>query len=78
LKIVRGEKIRVAPTDPTEMSNPDLIGNPVVTHEDYDAPSSSRKKNKQDVHEVNSSSEETASESPSGGDDDEVNKEEKE
>jgi hypothetical protein len=66
------------PADPTELFDPDLIGNPVVTHKEYDAPSSSGKKKKQDVQEVHISSEETASESPSGGGDDEVNKEEKE
>jgi hypothetical protein len=66
------------PADPAELSDPDLIGNPVVTREEYDAPSSSRKKKKQDVQEVHNTSEETASESPSGGGDDEVNKEEKE
>jgi hypothetical protein len=50
----------------------------VGTHEEYDAPSNSRKKKKQDVQEVHNTSEETASESPSGGGDYEVNKEEKE
>jgi hypothetical protein len=50
----------------------------VVTHEEYDAPSSSRKKNKQYIHEVHNTLEETTSESPSRGGDDKVNKEEKE
>jgi hypothetical protein len=66
------------PLDPAEFSDPDLIGNPVVTREEYDAPRSSRKKKKQYVQELHSTSEETASESPSRGGDDEVNKEEKE
>jgi hypothetical protein len=66
------------PTDPTELSDPDLIGNLVVTHKEYDAPSSSRKKKKQYVQEVKSSSEETTSKSPSRGGDHEVNKEGKE
>jgi hypothetical protein len=37
------------PADPAEPSDLDLIGNPVVTREEYDAPSSNRKKKKQDV-----------------------------
>jgi hypothetical protein len=60
------------------MFDPDLIGSLVVTHEEYDAPSSSRKKNKEDVQEIHSTSEETVSDSPSGGGDDKVDKEEKE
>jgi hypothetical protein len=50
----------------------------VVTHEEYDAPNSSRKKNKEDVQEIHSTSEETTSDSRSGGGDNEVDKEEKE
>jgi hypothetical protein len=60
-----------------ELYDPDLIGSPVVTCEEYDAPNSSRKKKKEDVQEIQSTSEETASDSPSGGDV-EVDKEEKE
>jgi hypothetical protein len=37
------------PVDPTDLSDPDLIGNLVVTREEYDAPSSNRKKKKKDV-----------------------------
>jgi hypothetical protein len=37
------------PVDQSELSDPDLIGSPVVTHEEYDAPNNSRKKNKEDV-----------------------------
>jgi hypothetical protein len=37
------------PIDQDELSNPDLIGSPVVTREEYDAPSNSRKKKKEDV-----------------------------
>jgi hypothetical protein len=37
------------PADPTKLSDPDLIGNLVVTCEEYDAPSSSKKKKKKDV-----------------------------
>jgi hypothetical protein len=55
------------PTDPAELSDPDLIGNPVVTHEEYDSPSNNKKKKKQYVQEIHSTTEETASESPSGG-----------
>jgi hypothetical protein len=50
----------------------------VVTREEYDAPSSSRKQKKEDVEKINSTSEETALNSPSGGEDNEVDKEEKE
>jgi hypothetical protein len=37
------------PVDQEELSDPDLIGSPVVTCEEYDAPSTSRKKKKEDV-----------------------------
>jgi hypothetical protein len=50
----------------------------MVTHEEYDAPSSSRKKKKEYVQEIHNTSKNTASDSPSRGRDDEVNKEEKE
>jgi hypothetical protein len=62
----------------TELSDPDLIGSLVVTREEYDAPSSSRKKMKEDVQEIHSTSEENASYSPIEGGDDEVDKVEKE
>jgi hypothetical protein len=62
----------------TELSDPNLIGSPVVTREEYDAPSSSRKKKKEYAQEIHNTSEETASDSPSGGGDDEVDKEKKE
>jgi hypothetical protein len=32
------------PVDQAELSDPNLIGSPVVTREEYDAPSSSRRK----------------------------------
>ena len=32
-----------------ELSDPDLIGSPIVTREEYDAPNSSRRKNKEEV-----------------------------
>jgi hypothetical protein len=48
----------------------------LVTREEYDAPSSSRKKNKEDVQEIHNTSEETASDSPSRGGGEEVDKEE--
>jgi hypothetical protein len=63
------------PANPTELSDLDLIGNPMVTHGAYDAPSSSRKKKKQDLQKVHNTWEETTFKSPSGGGDDEVNKE---
>jgi hypothetical protein len=34
----------LVPVEQTELSNPDLIGSPIVTREEYDGPSSSRKK----------------------------------
>jgi hypothetical protein len=48
----------------------------VVTHEEYDAPSISIRKNKEEAHKLNSASEETASDSPGGGGGDKVYKEE--
>jgi hypothetical protein len=65
------------PIDQAELSEPDLIRILVVTHEEYDAPNSSRRKKKEEVHDLNSASEETASDSPRGEGDDEVDKEEK-
>jgi hypothetical protein len=58
------------------LSDPDLIGSPVVTREEYDASSSSRRKKKEDIHELNNASKEIASDSPGGGGGDEVDKEE--
>jgi len=66
------------PADPIELFDPDLIGNLVVTHEEYDAPSSIMKKMKQYVQEMKGTLEETASDSPSRGGDNKVSKEEKE
>jgi hypothetical protein len=40
------------PIDQAELSKLELIGNPVVTHEEYDAPSSSRKKKKEEVQQL--------------------------
>jgi hypothetical protein len=66
------------PVDQAELSDPDLIGSPMVTREEYDAPSSSRRKKKEEVQELNNASEETTSDSPGGGGGDEVDKEEDE
>jgi hypothetical protein len=60
----------------TELSDPYLIGSHVVTREEYDAPSSSRKKMKEEVQELNSASKKTTPHSPKGGGGDEVDKEE--
>jgi hypothetical protein len=60
------------------MFHPELIGNPVVTSEECDAPISSKKKNKEEVQHLDSVSEETVSDSPRGGGGDEEDKEEKE
>jgi hypothetical protein len=67
----------LVPVNHVELYEPDLIGSPVVTREEYDAPSSSNKKKKEHVQEIYNTSEETATDSPSGGGDDEVEKEEK-
>jgi hypothetical protein len=37
------------PVDQVELSDPNLIESPVVTREEYDAPSSSRRKKKEEV-----------------------------
>jgi hypothetical protein len=66
----------LVPVEQTELSNPDIIGSPVVTREEYDGPSNNKKKKKEEVQEINNASEETASDSPGGGGDDEVNQEE--
>jgi hypothetical protein len=59
-----------------ELSDPDLIGSPIVTREEYDGPSSSnRKKKKEEVQEMNNASKETTPDSPGGGGDDEVDQE---
>jgi hypothetical protein len=65
------------PFEQVELSDPDLIGSPVVTREEYDSPSSSRRKNKEEVQDLNNASKETTSDSPRGGGGDEVDKEEK-
>jgi hypothetical protein len=66
------------PVNHAELSNPDLIGIPVVIREEYDAPNSRRMKKKEYVQEICSTPEETVSNSPSRGGYDEVDKEEKE
>jgi hypothetical protein len=60
------------------LSDPDLIGSPVVTHKEYDVPNSTRKKKKEEVQELSSASKETTPDSPEGGGGDEVDKEEDE
>jgi hypothetical protein len=67
----------LVPVEQTELSDPDLIGSPVVTREEYDGPSSAKKmKKKEEVQEINNASEKTAADSPGGGGGDEVNQEE--
>jgi hypothetical protein len=63
------------PIDLAELSDPDLIGSPMITREEYDALGSSRRKKKEEIQELNSTSKETALDSPGGGGDDEVDKE---
>jgi hypothetical protein len=43
----------LVPVEQTELSDPDLIGSLVVTREEYDAPSKSWKKKKEEVQELN-------------------------
>jgi hypothetical protein len=68
----------LVPFEQTQLSDPDLIGSPVVTREEYDAPNNSRKKKKEEVQELNIASKETTLDSPEGGGGDEVDKEEDE
>jgi hypothetical protein len=42
------------PVAMAELSDPNLIGSPVVTREEYNAPNSSIKKKKEDVQELSS------------------------
>jgi hypothetical protein len=44
------------PVDQAALSDPNLIGSPVVTRKEYDAPSSSKKKKKEDVKEIHNTS----------------------
>jgi hypothetical protein len=64
------------PVNQEELFDPDLIDNLVVNREEYDAPNSIRRKNKEEVHKLKNASEETSSDSPRGGGGDEVEKEE--
>jgi hypothetical protein len=65
------------PVGYAELSNPNLIGSPMVTRTEYDGPSSAKKKKKkEEVQDIDSASEENASDSPGGGGGDEVNEEE--
>jgi hypothetical protein len=66
------------PVAKVELFNQNLIGSLIVTHEEYNAPNSSRRKKNEDVQEPSSTSEEIASDSPGGGGGNEVDKEEKE
>jgi hypothetical protein len=60
------------PLDQEELSDPNLIGSSVVTREEYDAPSSRRRKKKEEIQELNRASGETALDPPGEGGDDEV------
>ena len=60
------------------MSDPNFIGSPIVSSEEYNAPNSSRRKKNEDVQELSNTSEETSLDSLSRGGGDEVEKEEKE
>jgi len=60
------------PVDQSELSDPDLIENLVVTREEYDAPSSNKRKKKEEIQELDNTSKETITESIGKGGDDEV------
>jgi hypothetical protein len=64
------------PADPTEMSDPELIGSSEATHKEHDTPGTSRRKKTEEVQNLSSASDETASVSPGRGGDDEVDREE--
>jgi hypothetical protein len=64
------------PTDPTEISDPELIGSSEATHEEHDTPGTSRRKKIEEVQNLSSASEETTSESLGRGGNDEVDREE--
>jgi hypothetical protein len=55
------------PTDPTEMSDPELIDSPETTHEAKDHPGPNRRKKTEEVQNLSSTSEGTASVSPGQG-----------
>jgi hypothetical protein len=69
-------------SEDAELSDPDIIGSPLVTRTEYDGQSSAKKKKKkeevQDIEsdEKDNASEETVPDSPAGGGGDEVNQEE--
>jgi hypothetical protein len=69
----------LVPVRDAELSDPDIIGSPLVTQTEYDGPSSTKKKKKKeevqdiDSEEKDNTSEETAPDSPAGGGGDEVN-----
>jgi hypothetical protein len=72
----------LVPVEDVELSDPDIIGSPLVTQVEHDGQSSAKKKKKkeevQDIEsdEKDNASEETAPDSPAGGGGDEVNQEE--
>jgi hypothetical protein len=66
----------LVPVEQTELSDTDLIRSPIVTREEYDGPIRKRRKNKEEVQEMNNTSKETTPDSPRGGGDDKVDQEE--
>jgi hypothetical protein len=64
----------LVPVDQAKLSDPDLLGSPMVTREEYDVPGSSIRKKTKEVQQLNNASKETTLELPQGGGDDEVNK----
>jgi hypothetical protein len=68
----------LVPAEQIEPSDSDLIGNPVVTCEEYDVPNNNMKQKKEEVHELSNTSKEITPDSLEGGGGDEVDKEEDE
>jgi hypothetical protein len=72
----------LVPVEDTELSDPDIIGSPLVTWVEHDGQGSGKKKKKkEEVQDIDSedkdnTSEETAPDSPGGGGGNEVNQEE--
>jgi hypothetical protein len=60
------------PTDPSKMSDPELIDSPETTHEAKDLPGTNRRKKTEEFQNLSSASEGTALISPGQGGDDEV------
>jgi hypothetical protein len=74
----------LVPVEDVELSDPDIIGSPLVTQVEHDGQTSTKKKKKKEevknieTDEEDNASEESRPDSPAGGGGDEVNQEKKE